>query len=294
MLESMPHAVAAQDGTQRSVTLSVDSSNTLDRRTLEVQIENAGFNFALAREQCNQLNSEMSPAPELEPVLSLERDLAEKRVAQLDQQFALYTAAFDATLTRESEQADAELARAQQAVEVAGTPDERFITDWEARSANPKKGKSDVEAQLVNTRRGVSDEEKQLTAETGEASAIKEFIDKSGSSDFVGECLKRTLQQLHLRQQLLERALERVRYSDSKSTGPAGSRSKTVCLGSVNSSRYSMTPLPRVNADRPGRIRHAHEHSARQLSGRGPRRDKRVDRADFTSPEHNCAYSTMA
>lgn len=189
-------------------TLTADPGNTLERRTLEVQIENAGFNFALARNHLNQLNSEMSLAPELEPVLSLERDLAEKRVAQLDQQFTLYTAAFGATLTRESEQADADLARAQRASESAGTPAERFITDWEARIARSKKGKSDVEALLVNVRRDASDQEKRLTAETGEASAIKEFIDRSGSSDFVGERLKRTLQQLRQRQALLERALE--------------------------------------------------------------------------------------
>lgn len=189
-------------------TLSVDPSNTLERRILEVQIENAGFNSALASVQLNQLNSEMSLAPELEPVLSLERDLAEKRVAQLDQQFALYTAAFGATLTHESEKADAELARAQQAAEVAGTPAERFVTDWEARIARSKKGKRDVEAQLVNVKRDVSDQEKRLRAETGEASAIKEFIDRSGSSDFVGERLKRTLQQLRQRQELLDRALE--------------------------------------------------------------------------------------
>ena len=141
-------------------------------------------------------------------MLSLELDLAEKRVTRLDQQFALHTAALGATLTRESEQADAELARSQQAAQEARTPTERFVTEWEARIARSKKGKGDVEAQLVNVKRDVADQEKRAAAETGEADAIKDLIDRSGSSDFVGERLARTLQQLRLRQQLLDRALD--------------------------------------------------------------------------------------
>ncbi|MBL7187531.1 MAG: mechanosensitive ion channel [Phycisphaerae bacterium] len=182
-------------------------TNTVERRTLAIQIENAGFDSAVAQQLEKQLETELSLATELDLVLSLEHDLAEKRFAQLEPQFALYTKALGATLTRETQQADAELVRKEQAAKEAETPAERFVADWEARIARSTKGRRDVEAQLVNIKKDVAEQERRLTAEVDEASAIKDLIDRSGSSGFVGERLKLTLQQLRQRRKLLDRAL---------------------------------------------------------------------------------------
>jgi len=187
---------------------AVGAANKVEQRTLEIQVENAGFDAVVAQQQVKQFDAELAMAPDLQRVLSTERDLAEKRFAQLDRKFARYSEVFGASLARETEQADADLASAQRAVEEAKTPTDRFGADWDLRIARSKKSRGDVEAQLINVKKDAAEQQNRLTAETDEATTIKDLIGTSGSADYVGERIQFTLQQLRQRQQLLKRALE--------------------------------------------------------------------------------------
>ena len=101
-----------QDAQQRSAaaikrrndlaSLTAGLTNTVERRTLDIQIENADFDAAVAQQLDKQLETELSLATELGQVLSLEHDLAEKRAAQLEQQFSRYSITLAETLTQET------------------------------------------------------------------------------------------------------------------------------------------------------------------------------------------------
>jgi len=192
----------------RLASLTSGAANTVERRTLDIQIENTGFDLVVAQQIETQLKAELSLAPEFEKVLSLEHDLAEKRVVQLQQQFAIYSQAFGETLARETQQADAELATKEQAVQQAKTPVERFVADWESQIARLTKGRRDVEAQLINVKKDVAEQENRLSAEVDEAGTLMDLIKRSGSSGVVGERLTLTLQQLRQRRKLLDCAID--------------------------------------------------------------------------------------
>lgn len=186
----------------------VGAATKVEQRTLEIQVENAGFDAVVAQQQGKQFDAELAMAPDLQQVLSTERDLAEKRFAQLDGEFARYSEAFGASLARATQQADAALVAAQRAVDEAKTPADRFVADWDLRIVRSEKSRGDVEAQLVNVKKDAAEQQNRMTAETDEATAIKDLISTSGSADYVGERIQVTLQQLRQRQQLLARALE--------------------------------------------------------------------------------------
>ena len=187
--------------------LTVETSNAVERHGLDIQIENSGFDSVIAQYVKKRLETELSLAKEIEQVLSLEHNLAEKRFLQLEQQFAAFSKAFGATLAKETQQATIELASKERAAEEAETPVERFIADWEAQIARSSKGKRDVEAQLIHVKNDVTEQEKRLAAEIEEAAALMDLINRSGASGAVGERLTLTLQQLRQRRQLLELAM---------------------------------------------------------------------------------------
>ena len=189
-------------------SLILGSGGEVEKGALIIQAENAGLDAIVAQQQAKQYTAELVLAPDLQRALSIERDLAEKRYTQLEQQFARYSEAFGQTLARETLRADAGLSGAQRAVEEAKTPAERFAAEWDLRIARSEKGHGEVEALLINARRDAAAQQNRLAIEMDEAAVIKDLVGRPGAAEFVGERIQFTLQQLRQRQDLLGRALE--------------------------------------------------------------------------------------
>lgn len=182
--------------------------NEIEQRLLEVQLENVRLNRAVAQKAQVVLESEAKYMAAAEAIQSKELDLAEKQVAMLEQQFAAYSKMLGDVLSREREQAQEELQRKEQAVEEAKTPVEHFIAEWEAGIARSESGRQDAQAQLVNLKKDVSDMEKRLASEKDEQIALKDLIDRAGTTGVAGDRVKLTLQQIRKRRKLLDRMLQ--------------------------------------------------------------------------------------
>jgi len=201
-----------QSALERATRLTQESSAATDpteKEVLGLRAENALLDAEVARLETRVIEGDREQEKSLAPLRLTERELAERRLERLEQEYGLYTRALGEAMDRETLRLEVELKTLEAAVETAENPFDRFTAARRLEITRLEKNRKEYGKYLLTLRSDLEEQKRRLAAEADELQSLREYLNKAGAGQQAGERMKFTLQRVKLRRQALERTLRR-------------------------------------------------------------------------------------
>ncbi len=201
-----------QSALERAARLAQERDEAADaeqKDLLGVRQENALLDAEVARLETRVLERERALQSDLDPLQLAEREFAERRLANLEQQHDVYAEALGAAIDLKSTQKDEEIRQLEAALNATSDPAERFLAEKRLAIARFQKQTSGHEKIRLALKSDLEEQQRRLSAEQAELVSLSAYLDKVGDGELAGERIKFTMQRLKTRRQSLERTLSR-------------------------------------------------------------------------------------
>ena len=205
--DTQTRASEAQERAARFAQEAAAATDTGEKNLLGFRVTNANLERQIALSAVSNLQEAAKLDKVLEPVITAELDLAEKRLQRLEFEHTLYGNAIQQELADERSQMALELARKREEAVSAKTPAERFIAKYEAEVGQSTINRSDLEAFLVRAQKDQAEQEKRLAAEKAEVENLKEYFQLPGLAAQASDRIRQLRGILALRREMLDRSL---------------------------------------------------------------------------------------
>ncbi|MBF0195478.1 MAG: mechanosensitive ion channel [Magnetococcales bacterium] len=165
-------------------------SNSTDKQLIERQKNNLLLAARVAKEQINLLKKEQEHEQNAAPLRELSLELARLQFEKSEQQFTLYQGLLQLSQEKARKEAEDQLAKKQQAVELAATPQARALALWESDIAQLQNNIADLKREKTKLLSHISNQEKQLNLEKDNLKNLKNLVNQVGASGPAAEILK--------------------------------------------------------------------------------------------------------
>ncbi|MBF0446278.1 MAG: mechanosensitive ion channel, partial [Magnetococcales bacterium] len=141
-------------------------------------------------EQINLWKKEQEYEKDVAPLREMSMELARLKFEKSEEQFTLYQELLKQSQEKARKLAEDQLAKKQQAVEMAATPQERILALWESDIAQLQNNIADLKREKTNLLSQISNQEKQLNLEKEGLKNLKNLVGQVGASGPAAEILK--------------------------------------------------------------------------------------------------------
>jgi potassium efflux system protein len=178
------------------------------RTLLELQLANARLDSDNAKKLSEALVAERAAAGGPESLPRTELALAERQLEVLQQEYSAYSASMGKLLADETLKQQQEVERQKQEAARATDPVAKFEAQMKSRIATAAKDKGMVEAFLLTSRQDIAEQQKRTTTDKEEQANLQELLKRTGGAVKASDRIKRLLETLRQRRQMLTRLIE--------------------------------------------------------------------------------------
>ncbi len=179
---------------------------------VDKQIENTRIDKLIAKQSEVLFEARRQWYRNNEPLVQLELEAAEIEIERLEQQLAMYHQALQEELVKQTQLAEKALREKERTAQEATAPDARFLADWEAAIARSQKNISAYQSVVASLTKELNEQNKWLTLENDEFIAVTNLLSGQDNYD-ASERIKRSLQQLKQRRDLLRKSLRDEKFT---------------------------------------------------------------------------------
>ncbi|MBF0382525.1 MAG: mechanosensitive ion channel [Magnetococcales bacterium] len=214
LLQSIPEKIltaknAEEEAQKKAEKLDAldDKSKGADKKLFQQQKENLLLTARVANEQIELWKKEQEFEKNEAPVRELAMELARLQFERAEQQFTLYQELLKQSQEKARKKTEDLLAKKQQAVEMAATPQERVLALWESDIAQLQNNIADLKRKKTNLLSLISNQEKLLNVEKDNIKNLQNLVGQVGAKGPAAEILKTSYHRVSQSRQELASAI---------------------------------------------------------------------------------------
>lgn len=192
--------------TQIRASINSETDNK-EKSILDFRLQSRLLDKHIAQMLLKSADEEIKYIQAMQVILSDELDLAQRKLQALENEFKLYSEAYQAALASEQQAMGEKQALKEREAKTAETPGERLLSKYEAEILHSKMNVNHMKTFHMRLQQDITEQEKRLGTEQSELQGLQEYFQRPEVSSQISERLRLVRKQLRLRREMLGKSL---------------------------------------------------------------------------------------